>query len=85
MRSMPPVPAMHADDKPGSDDLLIRPATSSDVDDFYELARLAGAGFTSLPVQTRSCSVSVSQARNVLFPARSAFLLWPSKIDARKR
>ena len=50
MRSMPPVPAMHADDKPGIDDLLIRPATPSDIDDFYQLARLAGAGFTSLPV-----------------------------------
>lgn len=50
MRSMPPVRDESADDKPGPDDLLIRPATSSDVEDFYELARLAGAGFTSLPV-----------------------------------
>lgn len=50
MRSMPPVRKTDTDDKPGHDDLLIRPATSSDVGDFYELARLAGAGFTSLPV-----------------------------------
>lgn len=50
MRSMPPGRKKDTDDKPRHDDLLIRPATSSDVDDFYELARLAGAGFTSLPV-----------------------------------
>jgi arginine N-succinyltransferase len=50
MPSMPPVREKHAVDKTGDDGLLIRPAASSDVDDFYELARLAGAGFTSLPV-----------------------------------
>ncbi|MGI9500395.1 MAG: arginine N-succinyltransferase, partial [Geminicoccaceae bacterium] len=50
MRSMPPVRDINADDKPGPDDLLIRPSTSSDIEDFHELARLAGAGFTSLPV-----------------------------------
>ncbi|MEM8952276.1 MAG: arginine N-succinyltransferase [Pseudomonadota bacterium] len=47
---MTPSSEKNADDKPGLEDLLIRPATSSDVDDFYELARLAGAGFTSLPM-----------------------------------
>lgn len=49
MRSMPPVRDKNTDDKPGPNDLLIRPANSSDVEDFHELARLAGAGFTSLP------------------------------------
>lgn len=49
MRSTPPVRS--AETKPvfPSEDLLIRPATLSDIEDFYDLARLAGAGFTSLP------------------------------------
>lgn len=50
MRSTPPVRDIDAHARPAADDLLIRPSTSSDIDDFYELARLAGAGFTSLPV-----------------------------------
>ncbi len=50
MTSTPPDRRLNPDDTPGPEDLLIRPSTSSDVEDFYELARLAGAGFTSLPV-----------------------------------
>ncbi|MDH3661797.1 MAG: arginine N-succinyltransferase [Alphaproteobacteria bacterium] len=49
MRSTPPVQDPNAEHKPGQGDLLVRPATPSDIDDFYQLARLAGAGFTSLP------------------------------------
>lgn len=50
MRSTPPVRSTDTDNSICSENLLIRPATLSDIDDFYELARLAGAGFTSLPV-----------------------------------
>jgi len=40
---------MLADDKLGPEELVIRPSRSSDIGDFYTLASLAGAGFTSLP------------------------------------
>lgn len=49
MLSTPPVRPIETIDTPGPEDFLIRPATSSDIGDFYELACLAGAGFTSLP------------------------------------
>ena len=49
MRSTPPDRLSSTDAENCTDDLLIRPATASDIEDFYELARLAGAGFTSLP------------------------------------
>lgn len=49
MRSTPPDRLSSIDATIRSDDLLIRPATSSDIEDFCELARLAGTGFTSLP------------------------------------
>ncbi|MGI9433645.1 MAG: arginine N-succinyltransferase [Geminicoccaceae bacterium] len=35
---------------PGNDDLLIRPALRSDLEDFFDLAALAGPGFTSMPM-----------------------------------
>ena len=44
-----PVPKRSPDDPARFDDLVIRPATSGDIEDFHELACLAGAGFTSLP------------------------------------
>ena len=49
MRSTPPVQVADTDDAIRPENLLIRPAIPSDLSDFYELARLAGAGFTSLP------------------------------------
>ena len=49
MRSTPPVGSIDADETLYSEDLLIRPATLSDIEDFFELSVLAGAGFTSLP------------------------------------
>ncbi len=49
MRSTPPVRDTETNAKPNVHDLLIRPSTASDIDDFYQLACLAGAGFTSLP------------------------------------
>ena len=50
MRSTPPDRSVLNDTAFGVEDLLIRPSTSSDLEDFHKLARLAGAGFTSLPV-----------------------------------
>lgn len=49
MRSTPPDRPSSIEAASRSKDLLIRPASPSDIEDFYELARLAGAGFTSLP------------------------------------
>ncbi|MEZ5934672.1 MAG: arginine N-succinyltransferase [Alphaproteobacteria bacterium] len=40
---------MPTDPVSGSENLVIRPSSPSDIEDFYELATLAGAGFTSLP------------------------------------
>ncbi|MGI9417616.1 MAG: arginine N-succinyltransferase [Geminicoccaceae bacterium] len=49
MRSTPPVCNADTENVFRPEDLLIRPATLSDIEDFHELARLAGVGFTSLP------------------------------------
>ncbi|MEM7043322.1 MAG: arginine N-succinyltransferase [Pseudomonadota bacterium] len=65
MRSTPPVRSADTHDTIRPEDFLIRPATPSDLSDFCELARLAGAGFTSLPaneavlaerLQTSACA-----------------------------
>ena len=50
MSSMPPVPAHQSHERSAADEFLIRPSAPSDLESFYALARLAGAGFTSLPV-----------------------------------
>lgn len=62
MRSTPPDRSSSIDAAPRSEDLLIRPATSSDIKDFYELARLAGAGFTSLPANEALLSERLSSS-----------------------
>lgn len=49
MRSTPPDHTLPADATLAVDDLLIRPSIPSDIEDFHDLASLAGAGFTSLP------------------------------------
>ena len=49
MRSTPPEQSLLTDTAFAVDNLLIRPAMPPDIEDFYELACLAGAGFTSLP------------------------------------
>ncbi|MEM9443403.1 MAG: arginine N-succinyltransferase [Pseudomonadota bacterium] len=49
MRATPPEQSSSIGATHCSDKLLIRPSNPSDIEDFYELARLAGAGFTSLP------------------------------------
>lgn len=49
MRSTPPEPTALTESFSGCDNLVIRPSSPSDIEDFYELASLAGAGFTSLP------------------------------------
>jgi arginine N-succinyltransferase len=49
MSLKPPVNNAKTDDPLRPEDLLIRPSAPYDLNDFCELARLAGAGFTSLP------------------------------------
>ena len=49
MPSTPPDRTTLSDVSSGSEQLLIRPSTLTDIADFHALAGLAGAGFTSLP------------------------------------
>lgn len=57
------------------EDLIIRPAALSDIGDFYDLACLAGAGFTSLPIDEAHLYERLSLSEKSFAGASGALML----------
>jgi len=82
MRSTPPDRNPLPDAADRAENLLIRPSIPSDIEDFYELAKLAGAGFTSLPVNETLLAERLSSSANAFAGGPGVLML---ALEDRKR